>query len=44
MALKILCTKRAISEYDKIIKYLEENWTEKEIKIFVSRQTIFLTY
>jgi len=37
MALKILWTKRAISEYDKIIKYLEENWTEKEIKNFVQQ-------
>jgi len=42
MALKIVWTKRAISEYDKIIKYLEENWTEKEIKNFVQQTDNFL--
>ena len=38
MALKIVWTKRAIAGYDGIISYLEEEWTEKEVRNFV-RQT-----
>jgi hypothetical protein len=32
MALKIFCTKRAEKSFDKIIDYLLENWSEKEVK------------
>ena len=38
MALKIVWTKRAIAGYAGIITYLEEEWTEKEVRNFV-RQT-----
>ncbi len=31
---KILWTDHALSELQKIIEYLEDNWTEKELKIF----------
>ncbi|MDP1727310.1 MAG: type II toxin-antitoxin system RelE/ParE family toxin [Bacteroidota bacterium] len=34
MAVKIFWTEEAISSYDKVIDYLEENWTEKEIAHF----------
>jgi hypothetical protein len=34
VALKILWTKEAISGYNKVIDYLDENWTEKEIESF----------
>lgn len=35
MALELVWTKRAEQGYDRIIKYLEKNWTEKEIKSFL---------
>lgn len=35
MAFQIIWTKRALAGYDRIIKYLQENWTEKELKSFV---------
>ncbi|GAB1447038.1 hypothetical protein MASR2M44_00260 [Bacteroidota bacterium] len=34
MALKIFWTEEAISSYDRIIDYLSQNWTEKEIEKF----------
>ena len=39
MALEIVWTIRAAKGFDRIIKYLEEQWTEKEIKNFV-KETI----
>jgi len=35
MAFEIVWTKRAAKGYDRIINYLEENWTEREIVNFV---------
>ena len=35
MALEIVWTNRAIQGFDNIISYLEENWTEREIRKFV---------
>ena len=35
MALAIVWTKRAIQGYDKIVQYLETNWTEREVRSFV---------
>ncbi len=35
MAFKIIWTKQAIKGYAKIIDYLEENWSEKEIINFI---------
>lgn len=34
MALTIKWTKRSRETFDTVIKYLEENWTEREIKNF----------
>jgi plasmid stabilization system protein ParE len=39
MDVKLVWTKRAIQGYDRIIKYLAEEWSEKEVKNFV-RETI----
>lgn len=35
MALTLVWTKRAIQGYDKIVRYLEENWTDKEVRSFI---------
>jgi len=35
MVLDIIWSVRAEKGFDKIIKYLEENWTEREIKNFI---------
>ncbi|MEQ9425385.1 MAG: type II toxin-antitoxin system RelE/ParE family toxin [Cyclobacteriaceae bacterium] len=42
MALEIVWTKRAIAGYDRMIVYLETNWTEKEIRKFVQQTEEFL--
>lgn len=42
MALKIVWTKRALAGYDKIISYLEEHWTDKEVKAFILESFGFL--
>ena len=34
---KILWTNNALNELEKTIKYLEENWTEKELKTLALR-------
>jgi plasmid stabilization system protein ParE len=34
---KVLWTKEASENLSKVIKYLEENWTEKEIKKFLTK-------
>jgi plasmid stabilization system protein ParE len=41
MALKIVWTVRAAQGFDRIIKYLEEQWTEKEVKNFVKEANVF---
>lgn len=41
MALKIVWTPRAVKGYEKIINYLEENWTEQEVKSFVRNSQNF---
>ena len=35
MAVRLVWTKTAIQGYDRIIKYLEKEWTEKEVRNFV---------
>ncbi|MBN1119392.1 MAG: type II toxin-antitoxin system RelE/ParE family toxin, partial [Bacteroidales bacterium] len=35
MAIKILWSKRAEKGYDNIVKYLEKEWTEKEVSRFI---------
>ncbi|OQY05692.1 MAG: hypothetical protein B6I20_00705 [Bacteroidetes bacterium 4572_117] len=37
MALKIQWTKRAEKSFDKIVKYLEEKWSEASAKKFVQK-------
>ena len=41
MAVKLVWTKRAIRGYDRIIKYLEEEWSEKEMRTFVRETAHF---
>jgi len=41
MAFQIVWTKRAIAGYDRIINYLIENWSEKEIINFISETDSF---
>lgn len=41
MAYKIIWTKQAINGFDKIINYLSENWTEKEIIRFINETDRF---
>jgi plasmid stabilization system protein ParE len=36
MAFQIVWTKRAAAGYDRIVNYLVENWSEKEIKKFIA--------
>ncbi len=41
MAKKIIWSGRAIASFDKIIKYLEKDWTEKEIeKLILKTQKV----
>jgi plasmid stabilization system protein ParE len=42
MALKIIWSKRAEQGYDRIVRYLIENWSEKEVKMFVQETSKFL--
>jgi plasmid stabilization system protein ParE len=35
MALALVWTKRAIQGYDRIVHYLEEHWTDKEVQNFI---------
>jgi len=44
MALKIVCSKRAENGYDKIIQYLEEEWTDREIQDFIKETRQFLSF
>ena len=41
MAFEIVWTKRAVKGYDKIINYLEENWSEKEVINFITASDKF---
>ena len=36
MGYKIVWTRRAEQGYDKIVGYLLENWTEKEVRSFIA--------
>jgi plasmid stabilization system protein ParE len=42
MALEIVWTKRAEKGFDKIITYLEENWTPREVENFVQSSFAFI--
>ena len=41
MAFKIIWTAQAVKGYDRIINYLEENWSEKEIINFIDETDRF---
>ncbi len=42
MALTIVWTRRAEDGFDQIINYLEKNWTDREIRIFIQETHQFL--
>jgi plasmid stabilization system protein ParE len=42
MALKVTWTPRAEKGYDKIIKNLEKNWTDREISNFIAETKEFI--
>jgi plasmid stabilization system protein ParE len=41
MAVKLVWSKRADQGYARVVKYLEEEWTEKEVRDFVSETKHF---
>ena len=41
MALELVWTKRAAHGYDRIVRYLEEEWTEREVRNFVQNTNAF---
>lgn len=43
MALRLVWTKRAIQGYDRIVRYLAEHWTEKEVRRFIYESDEFFT-
>jgi len=43
VALALVWTKRAIHGYDKIVRYLEEHWTDKEVRNFIHESEEFFT-
>jgi len=43
MALALVWTKRAIQGFDKIVRYLEENWTDREVRSFIRESDEFFT-
>ena len=42
MALKIIWSSRAEKGYDLIVSYLIDNWTEKEVRMFIQETSKFL--
>jgi len=42
MGYEIIWTKKALSTFEKQIKYLDENWSETEIKNYVGIVSSFL--
>jgi plasmid stabilization system protein ParE len=43
MALALVWSRRAIQGYDKIVQYLEQHWTEKEVRSFIKESDEFFT-
>lgn len=43
MALELVWTKRAIEGFDKIVRYLEQRWTDKEVRNFIHESDEFFT-
>lgn len=44
MAVEIIWSKRAYQGYARIVEYLEEEWTEREVKKFVRETKRFLIF
>ena len=42
MALTIIWSKRAEKGYDRIVNYLIDNWSEKEVRVFIKETSKFL--
>ena len=42
MAIKLVWSKRAIQGFERIVKYLEKEWTEKEVGNFIKETNQFL--
>ena len=42
MALKIIWSNRAEKGYDRIVKYLIDNWSEKEVRMLIQETSKFL--
>lgn len=40
MAFKIIWSPQAEEDFDRVIEYLSEKWTEKEIEVFVDEPGI----
>lgn len=43
MGYKVVWTKRAENGYDKIVRYLLENWTEREVRNFIVETRHFIS-
>jgi plasmid stabilization system protein ParE len=43
MGFKVVWTRRAETGYDKIIRYLLQNWSEKEVKAFILETRYFIS-
>jgi len=44
MEIKLLWSKRAEQGYDNIVRYLEKEWTDREINRFIRETNHFLNY
>lgn len=44
MALKIFWTKRAEKTFDKVVAYLEKEWTENEVQNFIRKTNLITEY
>jgi plasmid stabilization system protein ParE len=42
MAYQIVWTPKAVKGYDRIVNYLQENWTDKEVSNFIKETNKFL--
>ncbi|MBS1977432.1 MAG: hypothetical protein JST46_08675 [Bacteroidetes bacterium] len=43
MALTLVWTKRAAQGFDNIVRYLEEHWTDKEVRNFIHESDEFFS-
>jgi plasmid stabilization system protein ParE len=43
MALKIRWSKKAKTNYDNVLAYLHENWSDKEVEKFINKTNSILT-